>query len=164
MEQYSLHRLASVHEVITNLTGAKYPTSLPNIELSNSRVHRDNRDLKTITDYFYEHCLFDINERQLEFISVGVVADDSINCDKAESIGSKIKQSLDDVIVSEAKIKRNDMILTLDSINNCVKIKSKVTEIDPMILFNRLVVLAERSDQTESAFDCKLTVEPTAFF
>ena len=81
-------------------------------------------------------------------------ANNAINCGKAEAIGFQIQNKLDKVLVSEAKIKKGDKIITLDSLYREVKLlENKTIVITPNALFNCLVALAQRSINDDKCFE-----------
>ena len=79
------------------LTGAHRNTSDQHIDLSCSRILRDNNDLQTLKDCFDVQDLFDEDETCLKNLSSGLIDDGPINCDEAEEIGRKIQETLDEV-------------------------------------------------------------------
>ena len=134
----SMHRCASVHNAMINLTNSKHQTSYQHVELSDSRVKRDNLDLEKLMQWFTKHDPFDINEPSLKGLATGLLAldDDNVNCDECESIGAAIQRKLDAVIVSDAKMKRNDQVVTLGSLSQTIKIDNNKVQIDSMQLFS----------------------------
>ena len=163
----SMHRCAGVHNAMTNLTGTKHQSSYQHLELYESRVKRDNTDLKKLLQWFYQHEPFDVNEPNLKCIANGLVAshdDNKVNCDETESVGHAIQVKLDGVCIADAKIKRSQQIVTLDSLRNVVKIDKSPVQINPMLLFNRLIVLVDREENMGEKFAYELTPDPTSIF
>ena len=54
-----------------------------------------------------------------------------------------VKSTLDNVGVEAATIKRRDQVRTLDHLHGHVKIGKQTVHIDPMLLFTRLILLAQ---------------------
>ena len=86
---------------MSNLTGQYHGTNEQHVDLTNSRVLRDNKDLITLIDWFNTHDPFDPQVPTLRSISTGLTAteDDKINCDNVEDIGRSIQLKLDNVCV-----------------------------------------------------------------
>ena len=66
------------------------------------------------------------------------IDEDWINCDEAELVGKKIHQSLDDIAVTNAHIKRSDHARTLNNLLPGIKIGKKNVHIESSVLFNAL--------------------------
>ena len=79
-------------------------------------------------------------------------------------MGEKIQVNLDNVAISEAKIKRKDRITGLDMKVNSVLIDKKPVTVNPNLLFNRLSALAGREENVEKYFDYELTPYPMSLF
>ena len=101
----SMHRTASVHDVMSNLTKDYRKASEQHIDLSTSRVNRDDNDYKEVLSWFSEHDPFN-QDQSLKSLSTGLVANESnkINCDTAELVGYNIQQSLDNNTMNTGKI------------------------------------------------------------
>ena len=160
----SLHRCASVHNAMCNLTGLQNNTSEQHIELGVSRVNRDNDDLGKLQNWLKIHNPFDKNETALKSLSTGLIVGDDIrvNCDEAERVGQSIQEKLDGTCVEDASIKRNDRVITLDSLRPGIKIDRKTVHIDPTILFTRLTAITQTEEEASQQFYYELTPEPTA--
>ena len=73
------------------LTGACRNASEQHVDLSCSRILRDNNGLQTHKDWLDVHDLFDEEEPCLKSLSSGLIGDGAINFGKAEEIGQKIQ-------------------------------------------------------------------------
>ena len=162
----SMHRCASVHSAMCNLTGMQHRTSEQHIELGKSRMKQDNEDLKKIMQWFEIHNPFDANDSSLKSLSTGLTVSDKIdvNCDEAEKIGHRIQCSLDGITLEDAKIKRKDKVTTLDCLRPGVQIEKNMVHIDPNILFTRLTAILQNEDDIAAQFSYELTPEPTTLF
>ena len=109
---------------------------------------------------------FDCSSNDLRSLSTGLSAtdDDGISCDRAEEIGLEIQKTLDEVNVADATIKRKKQVKTLSSLTNNVKIGKTDVEIDPKILFMRLIAMIQREDNICNYFDYELTTTPLSLF
>ena len=150
----SMHRTASVHDAMSNLTKAYRKTSEQHIDLSTSRVNRDDNDYKEVLSWFNEHDPFN-QDQSLKSLSTGLVANESgkINCDTAELVGYNIQQSLDNNTMNTAKIKRGENVRTLQDLHPFVKLKNQTyVVISPLTLFSRLIAIARDAERLEEIF------------
>ena len=71
-------------------------------------------------------------------ISTGLFApkDSDIICDRANEIGAKIQQSLDDQTYTSAKVLWKKKIVILATLHSTLKIDNEVVDINPLILFS----------------------------
>ena len=60
-------------------------------------MERNTKDLQTILDYFEEREPFAKTTTELQSLSLGVIADGSVNADSAASIGSAIIASMEGI-------------------------------------------------------------------
>ena len=163
---HSMHRCASVHSAMTTLTDLSTNTSDQHAELGVSRCKRDAQDIEKLISWFDDHDPFDCSSNDLRSLSTGLSAtdDDGISCDRAEEIGLEIQKTLDEVNVADATIKRKKQVKTLSSLTNNVKIGKTDVEIDPKILFMRLIAMIQREDNISDYFDYELTTTPLSLF
>ena len=61
--------------------------------------------------------------------------ENGINCDTAENIGQETQNKLDGVPFTEAKIKRNDQIHSLEILKLGVQIGKEKVNVDSLLLF-----------------------------
>ena len=99
-------------------------------------------------------------------LSSGLAAkdDDGINCDEAELVGHAIQETLDNLPYTESTISTNKKIKSLIVLTRGVKVNNGVVYVDPMVLFMRLIILAERSEDSATYFNYELTPYPTSLF
>ena len=161
-----MHRCASVHNAVSNLTGLQQKNSEQHIELGVRRVKRDNDDLRKLQNWLKIHSPFNNNETALKSLSTGLTVGDGmyVNCDKAEKVGQSIQEKFDGICIEDATIKRNDRVITLDSLRPGIKNDMKTVHIDPTILFTRLTAIAQTEEEACQQFYYELTPEPTALF
>lgn len=163
---HSMHGCASVHNSMTELTNLQHKTSEQHVELGRSRIKRDNSDLEKLDQWFNTYNPFLENESSLKSIFSGLTScdEDNINCDQTEAVGNRINVKLDNVVVTDATIKKKDQIRTLECLKVGVKIDKENIYVDPMLLFSRLLVIVERDDNMLKYFKYELTPEPTSLF
>lgn len=98
----------------------------------------------------------------MQALGSGLIADELITCDDAENIGRIIQQSLDNVALSDASIKRLQQAIPLSSLKPSVKVGNPAIVINPMALFSHLVVLLRSINNISSCFAYELAPDPTA--
>ena len=90
--------------------------------------------------------------------------EDGINCDDVESVGEQIHMNMDSKVFSEITLKRTDQIKSLSRLEKGIKIGNDSVQIDPMLLFSRLLIQVERSQDVKQYFGYELTPMPTSLF
>ena len=145
---------------MTALTNTKHTTSEQHIDLS---VSRSNRDFSKIQEWFEQHEPFDLNEKRLR--SLTAADGDGINCDCIEEVGANIQEKLNNVRVTEASLKRNHQVHSLNHLQPAIQIEKKKYHIDPMKLFSRLIAIVQREEDMIPYFSSyELTAIPTSIF
>ena len=81
-------------------------------DLMKARITRDSKDIQCILDFFGERKPFSKDNVDLRSLSSGVIADDSVNVDSAQTIGSTILTSLFGKSVSDHKFSKKDQVIT----------------------------------------------------
>ncbi len=109
---------------------------------------------------------FNLNQPKLCSLSSGLTDSegDGVNCDEAEQVGAKIHKKLDNVSVVDASIKRSDQVLSLDFLQPGIQVEKKKVNIDPTILFSRLIDIVQREEDMAPFFEHELTTIPTPLF
>ena len=99
-----------------------------------------------------------IKDKRLRSLSIGLAArpGDQVNCDDAEVVSCKIQEQIDNTAVTEDKVPRNQKIRNLLQLTKAVKIVTQDVHIGPAILFTRLFVLVERSEDPYLIFSMNL--------
>lgn len=162
----TLHECSTVRQAMNVVTGAVQKTSEQHVELSSSRVRRDNEDLGRVSSWLDQFNPLQVSDNRLRSLSSGLAASDGdgVNCDEAEIVGSAIQKRLDGVTVDKASIPRSQQVKSLQHLQQKTKINNETVPIDPSLLFVRLVVLLERKEDMDRYFDYELTPVPTSLF
>jgi len=89
-----------------------------------------------------------LQHTSLRCIVTGLTAkeNDGINCDDVESVGLEIQESIDNLTFNKAVVKRSLKVKTLALLKPGVKINNENVVINPTILFQRLVIVIEKTD------------------
>jgi len=161
-----MHKCAEVHDAMTTMTEVKTKASEQHIELSRSRCKRDFQDLLKIQKCFDQHEPFDLKGVKLRSLSSGLTTalGDGINPEKAEEVGLRIQRQVDSLNVTEASIKRNNHIKPLVDLKPGVYVDQQKLNINPTILFSRLIAIVQRKESTIPYFEYELTAFLTSLF
>ena len=130
---------------------------------SAARMARDAKDGQTILHYFSERKPFSKDSRELRSLSSGVLADKSVDVDRAESLGRAILQSMYGQSVAEYTFRKKDQVTTLASCTY-ITVEGERLEIDPKHLFQSPVVAGEETVDTQILFTYELSSYPTSLF
>ena len=99
----------------------------------------------------------------LRNIMTGVHADRSVNVDSARVIGDDILQSMTGKLATEFSFKRSSQVTTLAA-KSSFKVDGERIQVDPQLLFQRLIIASKSSDDMETMFQFELCSNPTALF
>jgi len=160
----SMHSCAGIHNALSEITSNKHSSSDQHEEMGQTRIQRDFDDLQKVFQWFETNNPFDSNRVELQSLSTGLIADETINCDEVENVGQRIQSQIDGLTVAKASIKRKDQVKSLASLKNAVRVNNHTVNIDPALLFTRLIVIAERCTDIKSYFGYELTPVPTSLF
>ena len=163
----SMHKCASVHAAVSKLTGTDVACGGDTqVDLGKSRVTRDFNDMDKLLTFFFQHNPFDLSDCRLRSISSGVVAreNDDINCYIAEDVGRKIMVEIDNLCFTDVVLKKSNIVRKLSQLSKKVKVGDEKANIDPSILFARLLVIMTQMGNFEHCFAYELTAMPTALF
>ena len=147
-----MHKLAEVN----------YNIGEQNKDMSEARQPRDWKDTLAVFHYLQDWNPF-CNDSSLRSIVTGVHAHLTVNVDTAHAVGATILNSMDGRTPDEETFKRKDQVVTLGT-NNSVRIDWDDVQVDSLLLFQRLINVAQTSDELESAFKHELCSHPPALF
>lgn len=166
----SVHKTAAVKTALAQLTNTDYcHDQIVHVEQGKARVKRDNADLCKMLDFIEIHDPFSTVDCRLRSLTSGIVAADSdnIDCDDAEAVGCRIMRKIDGAKFTDVSFKRSEQVKTLALVTNVVTVsKKKHFNIDPTVLFNRLLVIMQRNPENnlEQYFAYELAAKPTSLF
>ena len=101
------------------------------------------------------------SQQSLRNIMNGVHANDTVNVDDAKDIGQGILASMTGTFVTEFAFKRSNQAVTLAT-KSSVKFDGEKIQVDPQLLFQRLIVALKLLDGMEAIF--KLSSCSLCFF
>ena len=162
----TLHNCAAVEETMHQVTKTTRQNSKQHVELGQSRHMRDFEDLIKFYTWLKQFNPFNVRDNRLRSLNSGLAAGDSasINCDEAEKVRRNMLVCMDNKSVAEEKEETSKKVKTLLTLTKGVQLENTTIPVDPTILLLRLIVLIERTDDTEKYFGYELTPYPTALF
>ena len=120
------------------------------------------KDTMTTLSSLASHNPFSPDSGCLRNIMNGVNADSSVNADEAKCVGEKILSSMNGKSPTDYTFKRSSQAVTMSS-KSSVKINNDQVQVDPQLLFQRLIMACENSQLAES-FRYELCTYPTSLF
>lgn len=136
--------------------------SSQHIDASDTRITKDRSDLNKLVAVFQEQNPFPDFEGLIS-LSSGMIANDTVNCFNAFEIGKKILETTYGQNMKDIKLSRKDMVVTLYSMNNKLKIGNHEVLIDPNLLFQRILIL-KKPDELVEFFKYELAPYPQSLF
>ena len=131
---------AEINTVMQDFTEISFSTSDQHKDMSSARLKRDEKDSKTILSYLQDRSPFS-SDVSLRNICTGVVAQASAYTERAESIGKSILSCMENECAIEYTFKKKNQAVPIEA-NSTVKIDGEVVQVDPQLLFQRLVTAA----------------------
>ena len=134
----------------------QYNSGEQNKDMTNARKQRD------ILTVLAERNPFASNPG-LRNIMSGINAHSTVNVDTAKDTGKKILTSMTGQSATDYTFKRNAQAVTLVA-TSAVKIDNDLVQIDPQLLFQRLILACEGPDELAAVFRYELCSYPPALF
>ncbi|KAL8625950.1 hypothetical protein ACOMHN_012542 [Nucella lapillus] len=154
---------AEINSAMQTLSGITFTTSEQHKETGTTRQARDHKDTQTLVSYLTDRSPF-LSDPSLRSIASGRVADDTANVDNAKNIGKKMLDGMTEKNVLEVVIRKKDVAVTLAT-NLAVRVNDEPIIIDPLLLFQRLLKIAQSTPETiPSLFKYEMTNLPCALF
>ncbi|XP_063607207.1 uncharacterized protein LOC134781852 [Penaeus indicus] len=158
----SMPACGEVNRALQELTGVQYNTGDQNKELSKSRQLRDMKDTHTALATMKDRNPFTPNTG-LQNIMTGVHADRSVNVENARDIGHKVLGSMTGQSMMTYTFRKSEQAITLGK-SSSVQIDGEQVQVDPQLLFQRLIIACKSTDNMEAMFQYELCCYPPALF
>ena len=158
----SMPACGEVNQAMEGLTGVNYNTVEQNKDMTKARQARDWKDTLIVLSHLQERNPFS-SDPSLRNIATGEHALSNVNVDTARSVGTAILKSMDGQTPGGYTFKRKDQAVTL-GMRSSVRIDGKEIQIDPQLLFQRLVIVAQKCDELEAALKYELCSYPPSLF
>ena len=154
---------AQVSAAMQSLTGVSSSSCDRHKESTEARMKRDHTDTNVLLSFLLTRNPFTPMSTLLN-IANGRTADPEVNVDSAKEIGQNIMQSMTGKSVLDARIQKKDVVVTLAT-KHTVKVREEPVNVDPLLLFQRLLTVAKSSSENLSSFfQYELTNVPTSLF
>ena len=141
-----------INLLMQNLTKIGYSTSEQHRDMSSSRKERDFDDTQKLVGYFGESSPFR-GDNQLRNIANGITSSQDVDVDEADVAGKLILSKMTGKTLKEQVFKKKDQVTLM----NAKKVGSSlVAHIDPALLFQRFIIVAQRTDLREEYFKYEL--------
>lgn len=155
---------ADVNQAMQQFTQVNYNTGEQNKDLTRARQFRDWKDTQIVLEFLQEHNPFSTADSSLRSITTGVHAHSSCNADTAVVVGNSILESMTGKTPAEYTFLKKNQAITLATKSASVKIDGEQVQIDPQLLFQRLITVVRSSDEIEAVFKYELCSYPSSLF
>ena len=159
----SMPACSETNRAMQELTGVKYSTGEQNKEMGKTRQNCDMQDTQRLQLALVDRSPFK-NHGAFRNIMTGVNAGISVDVDNAKAIGDKIMNSMTNQSVIHYTFKRKDQATTLLKASSSVRVGDDQVQIDPELLFQRLIVTPKSAEEKEEMFRFELCTHPTSLF
>ena len=159
----SMPACTSINSAMQEFTGTAYETSEQHKDVLPARVKRDEKDTRALLLFLQERDPF-ANDTSLRSIATGVVAESTVNADCAKEAGNIILAKMVSKNPVDFIFKKKDQAVA-QSTKSTVKIQGESIQVDPQLLFQRLVAAARGMFEDPSViFEYELCSFPSAIF
>lgn len=141
---------STISSLLINLTGKQHSTSDQHKEFGNLRQHRDCSDTQKVIKFLEKSSSFKVDPKLLQSISTGVSAGLNVNVNDEKAVGSKIVEDMAGKSVAEYTPRKANQCILMTS--KCQSSDRKQLNIDPALLFQRLVTIARRTVSDEADY------------
>lgn len=126
---------------------------------------RDSSDLNCLIEWLKAHPPFEGKLcDQLVSLSTGIVADDSINCDVAATVGQASMEAMVGTPYADIKLKRKDKVKSIAAMKNTVKVHDEEVTVNPQQLFNRIACTMNSSKDLPAYMKYELAPQSPSLF
>ena len=150
-----------VNNAMQEHTRVAYSTSEQHKEARETRQEKDLKDTEELIYFLKTRNPFN-EDPSLHCVTTGVTAGEKVNADNARAVGDAIINSMVGQNVLDHAFKRKHQLVTINT--HTIKISGEFVQIDPQLLFQRLVTAGTRSEQLTDIFEYELCSYPTALF
>ena len=148
---------AEVNNAVQQHTGEQYNTS----DVTTARQGKYMADSCELLEFLESRNPFSDN-CSLRSVATVINAGITVNVDTTKYVGEDILTSMAQQKVLQHSFKKKDQAVTLST--SAVKVNNETIQIDPQLLFQRLMTSGTRNDQLEGIFQFELCCYPPAIF
>ena len=162
---HALPRCAPICDALEQFTGVHTGTSEQHKDLRQSSQARDIKDRGIFEGWLHAHPPFAGYEAdRLVSVATGIVASESVNCDRAVEIGSKAASDMTGKKFTDVSLRRNDKVTTMGSKDKMLSVRGQQVEVNPSLLFNRITCVLNNSTELEAFLAYELAPQPPSLF
>ena len=160
-----------IMEALENLSGTSSASSEQHVaykdhkELRQARQNRDTTDLVKFTSWLKTHNPFN-PKYQTKLIAVfsGMSADETINCDRADEVGSELQKAMVGKNFAELTLECFAKVLPLSAMTSTIKVRGEAVVIDQQQMLNRVLAVLQSGSELENFFQYEFVNYATSLF
>jgi len=160
---YGMHAMNTICEGIEKFCNVSLDTVDQHIDARDSRINRDNANVKKLVEWFASHNPFPTTNKIMS-LATGIIGNDEINCHDAYNIGHISMENMVGQTFDNVKFKRSNRVLPLLSVNSSVKIHDCKVVVDPLLLFQRICLNKKFDEHLREYLKYELSPYPLALF
>ena len=118
-------------------------------------------------DYIAQHSPFIYrgeHKDRLFCVSTGIVAPAMANADRAVELGEVATSALTGKTYADAKLKRNDKVVSIRVASNSAKVQGCEVEVDPISLFLRVTCVIRNHTEMKDHLSYEFSKQPPSLF
>ena len=159
----SMPACADINNAMQDLTEINFHTNDQHKESGTARKERDEHDMITFLSFFADRNPF-MDDTSLRNLETGETSEKTVNVDQAHDVGKKIIQQMEGQNVGTYVFKRCNKVPTMDN-KSSMKIGDDILQVDPQLLFQRLVAAANGlQNDISDIFTYELNTFPSSLF
>eukprot|EP00112_Aurelia_sp_Birch-Aquarium-sp1_P015562 Seg3462.1 transcript_id=Seg3462.1/GoldUCD/mRNA.D3Y31 product="hypothetical protein" protein_id=Seg3462.1/GoldUCD/D3Y31 len=136
----SMPACTKINSAMQEFAETAYETSEQHKDVLPARVKRNEKDTRALFLFLQERDSF-ANDTSLRSIATGVVAESIVNTDRAKEVGDIILAKMVEKNPFDFTFKKKDQAFA-QSTKSTVKVQGESIQVDPQLLFQRLVAAA----------------------
>ena len=153
---------AEINLAMQEFTSVSFTTSEQHKDISSARQERDVQDTNKLITVISSRTPFSSNS-PLHSLDTGVCAEESVNADQALAVGEQILNTMYGCNVLDYVFKKKNQVITMEKKVE-VSLGGVKIDIDPQLLFQRLVTAGVNSGELKEVFQYELCSYPPALF
>lgn len=142
-------------------------TNEQHIDMRETSSQRDTDNIKLFFNFIKNHSPFAyVGEHISSLVSIatGVVAYQSVNCEKAEELGRLSANSIEGQNFADVKLKRKDNVISLAASHNSFEVRGKEVQVNPTLLFLRITCVIKDNSEMKEYMKYEFSKLPTNLF
>ena len=152
-------------DALEKFTGTHATTSDQHKDLRVSNAARDSQDCEVFQNLLRDHSPFAHSDRDsLVSVATGTVADETVNCDNAYTIGLQAAATVVDKSYTDIKLSRKDRVISISGSKDKVTVRGQEAVINPTLLFMRISCTMKDPSEMEQYMDYELSASPPSLF